>query len=226
MQYFSIIIPTINESLSIEHSLQKLIPLIKEGHEIIVVDGGSEDETISICKTYTDKVFISKKGRALQMNLGALHATNNILVFLHADTLLPNNVTPLILNALNKSDSQWGRFNVKFNNKNFIMSVIALLMNIRSCVTGIVTGDQTLFVKKELFNKINGYKEIPLMEDIELSKSLKKYSKPICLSASVISSSRRWETNGYLRTILLMWKLRFLYFFGVSANRLVRQYYS
>jgi len=226
MQYISIIIPTYNEALSIKTILTSLSPLIQDGHEVIIVDGGSEDETISLCKHYTDKVFVAKKGRSFQMNFGAKQAANEILVFLHADTVLPSNAVFLITNALSSSSKQWGHFKVKLKGEKFILRIIEFFMNKRSCLTGIVTGDQTIFISKKLFVLVNGYKSIPLMEDIELSKTLKKYSTPICIDSKVISSSRRWEANGYLRTIFLMWKLRLLYFFGVPANKLVNYYYK
>lgn len=202
------------------------MPLIKEGHEIIIVDGGSSDKTISICKNYTDNIFVATKGRSYQMNYGAAKASNGILIFLHADTILPENPTRLITNSFCASKKEWGHFKVRLSGDKLILRIIEFFMNSRSCITGIVTGDQTIFIRKTLFDRINGFKNIPLMEDIEISKSLKKHSKPICIKSSVITSSRRWETNGYLKTIVLMWKLRLLYFFGVSADKLVKRYYN
>lgn len=226
MQQLSIIIPTYNESQSIENTLISLMHLIEAGHEVIIVDGGSEDDTVSICKKYTGNVLLASKGRANQMNCGAQKASKDILVFLHADTILPDNAAYQIINALSLSNSKWGHFKVKLNGENRLLRIIEFLMNTRSCFTGIVTGDQTMFIRRTLFEIIHGYKNIPLMEDVEISKSLKKYSMPICMKSSVISSSRRWETKGYLRTIFLMWKLRLLYFLGVSAKKLVKLYYS
>ncbi|MBN4080064.1 TIGR04283 family arsenosugar biosynthesis glycosyltransferase [Beggiatoa alba] len=225
MASLSIIIPTLNEAASIYKTLSRLRVLKSKGHEIIIVDGGSTDKTLSICKQFTDKIFVSEKGRAMQMNLGAKLARNDILVFLHADTLLPDNVDMLISQALKHSRKQWGRFNIKLSGAQLVLRVIEVLINIRSFLSGIATGDQTIFVTKGLFKRINGFREIPLMEDIELSKSLKRYSRPLCLNAAVITSSRRWETNGYFKTILLMWKLRLLYFLGVSPKQLVKLYY-
>lgn len=225
MQYLSIIIPVFNESLTIKSTLINLIPLIKEGHELIIIDGGSDDDTVDICNHYTTNVFVSNKGRAAQMNCGAAKASNDMLVFLHADTILPENSAYLITNSFCTSNKEWGHFKARLNGDKFILRIIEFFMNSRSCITGIVTGDQAIFIRKTLFDRINGFKNIPLMEDIEISKSLKKYSKPICIKSSVITSSRRWETNGYLKTIVLMWKLRLLYFFGVPANKLVKLYY-
>lgn len=202
------------------------MPLTQQGHELIIVDGGSNDDTVSISKNFTDNVFETDKGRAHQMNFGASKASHDTLVFLHADTILPSDAVDKITNALSHTSNKWGHFKVKLTGESFILRVIEFLMNTRSCATGIVTGDQTIFIRKTLFNIINGYKNIPLMEDIEISKSLKKYSKPICMNSFVISSSRRWEENGYLKTIVLMWKLRLLYFFGVPAKKLVKHYYT
>ncbi len=224
MPQLSIIIPTLNEAASIKNTLSALYALKDNGHEIIIVDGGSTDQTLSICKQYTDKVFNSGKGRAKQMNLGAKHASNDILVFLHADTILPDQAGLLVCTALNNKN--WGRFNIKLTGTHVVLRLIEFFMNIRSCLSGIATGDQAIFVYRKTFNSINGFKEIPLMEDIELSKSLKKISRPACVGVPVISSSRRWETQGYIRTILLMWRLRLLYFFGVPASQLVKQYYK
>ncbi len=224
MPKLSIIIPTLNEAASIKNTLSELYTLKDNGHEIIIVDGGSTDQTLSICKQYTDKVFNSGKGRAKQMNLGAKHASNDILVFLHADTLLPEQARQLICTAL--SNKQWGYFSIKLSGSHVVLRLIEFFMNIRSCLSGIATGDQAIFVYRESFNSINGFKEIPLMEDIEISKSLKKISRPACVPVPVISSSRRWETQGYIRTILLMWRLRLLYFFGTPASQLVKQYYK
>lgn len=226
MHYLSIIIPLLNESLGLTERLNALIPLIDSGHEVIVVDGGSEDDTLTICKKFPITVLTSKSGRSTQMNHGASNASNEILVFLHIDTTLPINAATIITHSLQQQNFKWGHFKVRLDGTNYKLRVIEFFMNVRSCLTGIVTGDQTLFVNKTLFIKINGFKNIPLMEDIEISKSLKKFGRPICLPDKVVTSSRRWETEGYLKTVLLMWKLRLLYFFGVPANHLVKYYYS
>ena len=226
MSLISIIIPTLNESESIEKTLNSLHTTLKEGNELIIVDGGSNDDTISKCKNYTDKIYTATKGRAIQMNAGVDKATNDILLFLHADTLMPQNFSTENLAALDTKTNEWGFFKVKFTSRHLLLRLVSRLMNIRSCLTRIATGDQAIFIKKELFEKIGGYKEIPLMEDIELSLSVKKHSKPYCVKTFVTTSSRKWESNGIIKTILLMWKIRFLYFFGVSPQKLVNIYYK
>lgn len=216
--YVSIIIPTLNEEESIEKILLQCQSYRKLGHEVIVIDGGSSDKTISIAEQLSDKVISSELGRAVQMNQGASKAKNEILWFLHADTSLPKNAIENIQQALNKSD--WGRFNVRLSGSNVLFRVIEKMMNFRSCVTAIATGDQGIFVKHETFGEVNGYSNIPLMEDINLSAKLKKISKPACLKQELITSSRRWEKNGIISTVFLMWRLRFLYWLGVASEKL------
>lgn len=218
----SIIIPVLNEEKNIEILLQQLQEIRQEGNEVIVVDGGSIDDTVSIAKMFSDKVIKSKSGRALQMNSGASVAAHDALWFLHADTLIPDTAMKNIQQVLNKND--WGRFDIRLSGSNFLFRIIERLINIRSCLTGIATGDQAIIVKKNVFDAVEGYPAIPLMEDIELSYKLRKISKPICIKNPLITSSRRWEKNGIFSTILLMWRLRFLYWFGVSAEKLASQY--
>ena len=220
--FVSIIIPVLNEENSIKELLQQLQAYRQQGHEVIVVDGGSTDKTITISELLSDKVITSEAGRALQMNNGATQSRHEILWFLHADTIIPENAIEQIQQVLNKSD--WGRFNVKLSGSHILFRIIGTMINIRSCVSGIATGDQGIFVKRKIFESIKGYSNIPLMEDVNLSRKLKKLSKPVCLKDILITSSRRWEENGILATVFLMWKLRFLYWFGVSADKLVVQY--
>ena len=220
--FVSIIIPTLNEEDSIKELLQQLQQFRKQGHEVIVVDGGSRDKTISISKPLADKVITSESGRALQMNNGATHSENDILWFLHADTLITEKAIKKIQQTLNKND--WGRFNVKLSGSHILFRLIEKMMNVRSCLTGIATGDQGIFVKKYVFNAVNGYPNILLMEDIEISKKLKLISRPICIKEKLTTSSRRWEEKGILSTVLLMWKFRLLYWLGVSADKLAVQY--
>lgn len=218
----SIIIPTLNEEIAIKDLLQQLQTLRTQGHEVIVVDGGSHDETLSISESLADKVIKSKAGRALQMNNGTMHANENILWFLHADTIIPDHAIEMIQQALNEKD--WGRFNVKLSGTNILFRLIESMINIRSCFSGIATGDQGIFVKKNIFESVGHYSILPLMEDVELSKKLKRVSRPVCIKEKLITSSRRWEKNGVISTVLLMWRLRFLYWLGVNASTLAKQY--
>jgi len=220
--FISIIIPVLNEEGSIEALLQQLQGIRQQGHEVIVVDGGSVDETVSISKLLSDKVIVSGLGRAIQMNEGASHSKNEVLWFLHADTLIPDNAIKYIYQAL--SNKSWGRFNIHLSGKNILFRIIESMMNLRSCLTGIATGDQGIFINKILFNKIGGFPGIPLMEDIAISKILKRFSRPACVKEKLITSSRRWEKNGILSTVFLMWKLRFLFWLGVSADKIAVQY--
>lgn len=220
----SIIIPTLNEADNLVASLERLQQYRQQGHEVIVVDGGSRDNTFDCAIGLVDHLLMSKPGRASQMNIGAEQSLGDVLVFLHADTQLPEFAEALIIESV-KYNNQWGRFNVRLSGQHILFRIIETLMNWRSCLTGIATGDQVIFVRREIFEKVGGYPEIKLMEDIALSKKLKSYSKPACIKQRVITSSRKWEKNGMVRTVLLMWRLRLQYFFGVSADELHSKYY-
>lgn len=220
----SIIIPVLNEETHIAQTLRALQPLRAQGHELIVVDGGSQDDSAKLAKPFADQVIIGQRGRSRQMNAGAHVAKGEILLFLHADTLLPMDGVIRIIENFKKGKKSWGRFDVRLSGKHFLLRFVAFLMNWRSRLTGIATGDQVIFVSRELFESIGGFPEIDLMEDITLSKILKRYGRPLCLRQKVITSSRRWEKNGVVRTILQMWYLRLAYFFGANANRLALKY--
>jgi rSAM/selenodomain-associated transferase 2 len=219
---FSIIIPTLNEGKTIQSCLSALQPL-RNDCEIIIVDAGSNDQPATTT-ALVDKVTTSAKGRARQMNTGASHASGDILIFLHADTYLPENALQLIEQHIS-NNKVWGRFDIQLSGSHFMLKVIARMMNWRSRLTGIATGDQVIFVTREAFAAVGQYPEIALMEDIALSKALKKISPPICINAKVTSSARRWEHYGIYRTILLMWSLRLRYFFGADP-RLLADLYS
>jgi len=219
----SIIIPVLNEEINLSRISGHLQSIRQQGHEIIIVDGGSVDNTLAISYEVTDDVIVSKAGRALQMNSGASVASGDILLFLHADTFLPDNAIQIISDSF-QSKNYWGRFDVRLSSSKYVYRLIERLMNLRSCLTSIATGDQAIFVEKNLFNRVGGFPEIALMEDVEISRQLKKTSKPVCLKHKVITSSRRWETNGVVATVLLMWKLRLYYFFGVSPEKLSQLY--
>jgi rSAM/selenodomain-associated transferase 2 len=219
----SIIMPVLDEAANISEALRRLAPLHAQGAEIIVVDGGSSDGTAALAQPLADKVLGAQRGRALQMNAGAAAATCDVLLFLHADTQAPEDAGRTILDRLAASDRAWGRFDVRFEGGG-LLRMIGFLMNARSRLTGIATGDQAMFVARAAFESVGGFPDIPLMEDVAISVRLKRVSRPLCLRATVTTSGRRWERQGVLRTILLMWKLRFAYFFGADPRRLARQY--
>ncbi|WP_245184370.1 TIGR04283 family arsenosugar biosynthesis glycosyltransferase [Halomonas salinarum] len=219
----SIIIPTLNEADSIERQLTALLGLGVCGVEIIVVDGGSQDDTVALAKHHASRVIASEPGRARQMNLGARASCGEQLLFLHADTHLPCRADRKIAQALEGSRC-WGRFDIHISGEQSMLGVIAFCMNMRSRLTGIATGDQALFMTRAAFEAVNGYPDQPLMEDIEISKRLKKLSKPACLHAKVVSSGRRWENDGLWATILLMWRLRYRYWRGEDCHQLAEAY--
>lgn len=196
------------------------------GHEVIVVDGGSRDGTAALASDQVDQVLQAPRGRARQMNAGARVASGEMLLFLHADTRLPADADRLILSALAAGEQVWGRFDVRISGTHWLFPMIAGMMNLRSCITGVATGDQALFMKKSAFASVGGFPDIPLMEDIEISRRLKRRRRPVCLRQKAVTSSRRWERRGVLRTIFLMWALRLAYALGVSPERLAQIYYA
>lgn len=220
----SVIIPTLNEATVLERTLAPL-QAYRDQLEIIVVDGGSTDATRKIAAPLADKVISSPSGRARQMNAGADIATGKTMLFLHADTLLPENFHLQIDRELTTTASLWGRFDIKFDTPSRKMRTIAWWINKRSRLTRVCTGDQAIFVRSNIFRDFGRFSEIPLMEDIELSSRLRYLTPPACIAIPVVTSSRRWREKGTLRTVLLMWRLRLLYWLGVSPDRLVRIYY-
>ncbi len=224
----SIVVPVLNEAGGRRNETSFLLFLKKlrdfKQCEVIVVDGGSQDATAELVEPYCDVLLLSESGRAKQMNLGARHASGSILLFLHADTFLPSSFCSIITRNMQKKNKYWGRFNVRLSGGEFMFRIIERFMNVRSCLTGIATGDQAMFVRRDLFEKIGGFVDIPLMEDIALSRELKKISWPLCIQSRVLTSSRRWEQYGIWRTIFLMWRLRLAYFFGASPDALKKQY--
>jgi len=215
-QRLSVVIPALNEARAIGATLAALAPLRARGHEVIVVDGGSSDGTAELAAGWCDRVLTAPRGRALQMNAGARAASGDVLLFLHADTRLPPRADELVLDC-----PAWGRFDVRIEGRHRLLKVVAWAMNLRSRLTGIATGDQAIFVRRELFP---GFPEIALMEDLALCRILKRIDAPCCLRERVVTSGRRWEARGVLRTIVLMWRLRLLYFLGASPEALARKY--
>jgi len=220
----SIIIPARNEAENISRLLQSLQVFREHGHELILVDGHSEDDTCRIAIPLVDKLLQTNAGRATQMNAGADEASGDVLWFLHADSVVPEHADELIINAVTKGTSTWGRFDIRLSGRHRLLRLVESSMNLRSRLTAIATGDQGVFVTRSLFYRAGGFPQQRLMEDIALSKHLKKFQAPICLHEKLVTSSRRWERHGIIRTILLMWRLRIAYFFGVSADKLALHY--
>ena len=217
----TIVVPVLNESRGLAESLQALAPLRARGHEVVVVDGGSDDASAELAAPLADRVLHAPRGRAAQMNAGARAASGDVLLFLHADTRLPAAADERIFSAI--QEHRWGRFDVDIEGRHPLLRVVAAAMNLRSRLTGIATGDQAMFVRREAFP---GFPEIALMEDIALSRLLKRSGRPACLKDRVRTSGRRWESRGVLRTILLMWRLRALFWLGVAPERLARRYHG
>jgi rSAM/selenodomain-associated transferase 2 len=219
----SIIIPAFNEEGTIRKTLQQAI-LTTSADEVIVVDGGSRDATREVAKGLVSQLIESPQGRALQMNAGAKAAHGDVLLFLHADTILPLETKEVILAAFSDPQVVGGWFGIHLDRSGWLYGLVAFLVSLRSRLTKIATGDQAIFVRREVFERLGGFSEIPLMEDVEFSRRLKRLGKIACLHQKVVTSARRWERHGPIKTILLMWRLRFLYFMGVSPDRLRNHY--
>ena len=224
MSKLSIIIPVLDEGERIAATLDALADLRALGSEVIVVDGGSRDATIQRARLRSDRVISAPRGRARQMNAGAAKASGDVLLFLHADTRLPPAAELLVLDGLERSGRVWGRFDVAIDGRSLWLIVVGWMMNLRSWLTGIATGDQAIFVRRDAFQLVGGHPEIALMEDIALSKKLKRLSRPLCLHQRAVTSGRRWDTDGVFPTIWLMWRLRLAYFLGADPDELAQQY--
>jgi rSAM/selenodomain-associated transferase 2 len=225
----SIIVPVLDEAPIVATALQRLAPDRGAGAEIIVVDGGSADGSAALAARGADRVIAAPRGRARQMNAGAAQARGDVLLFLHVDTALPAGALEAIDAALAVASPRgappaWGRFDVRIDGNGRLLGVVAALMNLRSRLSGIATGDQAIFVTRAAFEAVGGFPEQPLMEDIELSRRLRRLSRPACLRLRVVTSGRRWETRGVWRTSALMWRLRLLYRLGIAPERLARSY--
>lgn len=225
----TIIVPVLNEAAGVVAALQALQAMRARGVEIVLVDGGSTDGTLDLARPLADQVLVSPRGRARQMNAGAAMAHGRVLLFLHADTRLPEQADLTILVAIGDGleGRHWGRFDVVIEGRSPWLKLVARLMNLRSRLTGIATGDQAIFVARSAFRAVGGFPDIPLMEDIALSKALKRVGRlghPVCLVARVLTSGRRWEKHGVWRTISFMWWLRLRYFLGADPVRLALEY--
>jgi rSAM/selenodomain-associated transferase 2 len=222
MRLLTIVIPVLDEAAIIVAALAALKPLRARGAEIIVVDGGSRDGTARLAEPLADRVVAAARGRGATMNAGAALGTGDALVFLHADTTLPGNADGLIADALARR--AWGRFDLRIAGRHPLLAVVARMINLRSRLTGVATGDQAIFVTREAFLAVGGFPDLPLMEDIAISRRLKRLCRPFCIGTPAVTSGRRWERNGVWRTIVLMWRLRLAYYLGVEPAVLARLY--
>lgn len=218
----SVIIPTLNEELTIGPALKSVLRL--EPDEIFIVDGGSLDRTREVADSMGVRVFSSERGRARQMNAGAQLARGEVLLFLHADTRLPDSALADIRAAMQNHNIAGGRFDLELDSAGGMFKLIGFMISLRSRLSKIATGDQAIFVRREVFATLGGYPDIPLMEDVALSRAIKRAGEVACLKSRVITSARRWQTEGVWRTIFRMWALKSLYLAGVSPFRLKRFY--
>jgi len=218
-----IVLPVLDEGATLAVRLQALEGLRRQGARIVVVDGGSQDDTLAVARERADLALLAPRGRASQMNAGAAACPADVLLFLHADTVLPDNADVLVRRAT-LGPFAWGRFDVRIDSPRALLRVVGALMNLRSRWTGIATGDQAIFVRHDLFQRVGGFPDLPLMEDIAICRLLKQQGPPACLRERVTTSARRWERNGTWRTIFLMWRLRAAYFFGADPRELAVQY--
>lgn len=219
----SIIIPALNEAAGIIDLLADLAPERAKGHELILVDGGSRDGTPELAEPLVDRLIMSPRGRAAQMNAGAAAAAGQVLWFLHADSRVPPGSTEALLAAC-RAGATWGRFDIRLDGRHPLLRVVERMINLRSRLSGIATGDQGIFVSRGAFDTVDGYPAIPLMEDVAISKALRRLARPACIGPPITTSARRWEENGVIRTIALMWRLRLAYALGADPAQLARRY--
>ena len=220
----SIVIPCLNEAHELPATLIRLERMRKHGVEVIVVDGGSNDGTTNVACSKADIVLTAPRGRALQMNVGAAKARGDVLLFLHADSHLPEGADDLIVEGLARSVCSWGRFDINISGQHPMLPVIANAINLRSRLTRIATGDQAIFVRRATFERVGRFPEIALMEDVALSAALRRCGPPLCLPQRVSTSGRRWEKHGVLQTLVLMWTLRLAYWLGADPDWLASCY--
>ncbi len=224
MTRISVIVPALNEAAGIAQTLGDIAPLRRLGHEVILVDGGSTDDTRQLAQALADRIIVTPPGRAEQLRAGADLAGGDWLWFLHADTRVPPPALAALLGAC-QAPAVWGRFDVQLSGTARALRVIERMISWRSRLTGIATGDQGIFVTRAAYAAVGGFPDIPLMEDVALSQALRRRQRPVCLRARLVTSSRRWEHQGTVRTVLLMWRLRLAYALGADPRQLVKRYY-
>jgi len=222
MRRLTIVVPVLNEAAIIVDALKALAPLRARGAEVVVVDSGSLDDTVRLAQAFADRVIAGPRGRGAPLNAGAAQSSGDGLLFLHADTALPDDADRLIAAAL--AQRPWGRFDLRIAGAHPLLAVVARMINWRSRLTGIATGDQAIFVRRDAFVTVGGYPDLPLMEDIAISRRLKRLCRPYCVGTPVITSGRRWDHHGVLRTIILMWRLRLAYYLGAEPAGLALRY--
>jgi rSAM/selenodomain-associated transferase 2 len=229
MGRLTIVIPALDEAAIIA-TLHALAPLRSRGAEVIVVDGGSSDGTATLARPLADRVIAGPRNRGAAMNAGATHGSGDVLLFLHADTTLPDDADHRMTAALADRVSErawrrcWGRFDLRIQGRHPLLALVARMINWRSRLTGIATGDQAIFVIRTAFWSVGGFPDLPLMEDIALSQKLKRLSRPVCIAAPAVTSGRRWDHHGMWRTVVLMWRLRLAYYLGAAPARLALAY--
>jgi rSAM/selenodomain-associated transferase 2 len=226
MGRLTIVIPVLDEAPIITAALEALAPLRARGVEIIVVDGGSSDGTGALAYPFADRVIASPRNRGAALNAGAALGSGDVFLFLHADTTLPDDADRLIAGALLRRafECAWGRFDLRIAGRHPLLALVARMINWRSRLTSIASGDQAIFVADKAFWSVGGFPDLPLMEDIALSRKLKRLSRPCCIAAPAVTSGRRWDYHGVLRTILLMWRLRLAYYLGAEPGQLALAY--
>lgn len=224
MTRLSIVIPAYNEAQRIPATLSMLAPARARGAEIVVVDGASDDGTAAMAAGAADRIINAERGRATQLNAGARNARGSALLFLHADSIVPDGIDRIVLDALGDRSLAWGRFDVRIDSTRRALAVVGAMMNWRSRLSGIATGDQGIFATRELFERAGGFPQQPIMEDIAFSRTAKRLAAPICLRAKIATSGRRWERHGVVSTVLLMWRLRLAYFLGADPHELALRY--
>ena len=224
MPMLSIVVPTLNEADRLAATLAGLRACCTARIQLIVVDGGSVDDTVGIARRFADRVICGVRGRALQMNAGAGEATGEVLWFVHADTVAPPTAGDAVLGAMGERDAVWGYFDVRLDGEPALLRVVERMMKLRTRVTGVATGDQGIWVRRSVFEAVGGYAPLPLMEDVALSKRLRRLRRPLCLPLRLSTSARRWQVRGTVRTVMLMWWLRLAFWLGVSPETLARWY--